>query len=393
MATPTIDGTHLTIAVLNDAWQTAGTNIGMVADTLTGSDTSRTAQKATVTRADVVMIQEGKRAKYADVVNPAAYDVHQDTSSKALAGSALVYRKAAPLKLTKAGWLFLVKALGILARYLAWGRFDVTAGGAKGRQLLLGSAHRPPKRAASWWKPFDAALALRCRRAKRSGRLVIIGMDANQVEPERLAKMCGLVWHSVKGRVIDGFLASPQIQFVEISELPKNTSDHHPLVATVVVPAPKPKRTKMQWPPAFEHVIYNGRLMDQKTKAFVQVAEKRLGYPLTILQGCYNPGGVSASAGTHDGGGVLDLAPWDVERKNRVVRSLGGFGWHRLPSQGPWGEHYHFGIRDHGRLSPAAAAQQRDYDGKPPRNGLATHLVDMTWHPSPPVDFTYPPKG
>lgn len=147
-------------------------------------------------------------------------------------------------------------------------------------------------------------------------------------------------------------------------------------------PTPKP-------PDPFEKVTYNGALMDQKTKVFVQKMEKRLGYVLTILQGCYNAGGVSASAGTHDGGGVVDLAPFDFANKVHVARALGGFYWHRLPIPGVWGEHIHGGIRNHGRLSGSAAAQQVDYDGHPPRDGLAGHRIDPTFHPDPPVGFGY----
>jgi hypothetical protein len=124
----------------------------------------------------------------------------------------------------------------------------------------------------------------------------------------------------------------------------------------------------------------------------VQCCEKDLEYALTIEQGNYNPGGVAASGGTHDGGGVIDLAPFDWENKVRVVRKRGAFGWHRLPIPGVWGEHIHFGIRNHGRLSPAAQRQQDDFDAKPPRNGLANHAVDTSGlHPDPPVSFSYLP--
>lgn len=143
---------------------------------------------------------------------------------------------------------------------------------------------------------------------------------------------------------------------------------------------------------AFEKVYFRGKLMDNKTKAFLEAMEERLGYELTVVQGCYNAGGVSASAGTHDGGGVVDLAAWDHERKVRVARELGAFAWFRPDLPGVWGEHIHLGIRNHGRLAPAAQAQQRDYDAKPPRNGLASHASDNTWHPSPPVEFKYPVK-
>lgn len=175
----------------------------------------------------------------------------------------------------------------------------------------------------------------------------------------------------------------------DISTLKAASSDHKANVFDLahvnVHPVKKPPEHA---PDPFEKCTYNGALMDQKTKAFVQACEKALGYSLTILQGCYHPG-VSQSAGTHDGGGVIDLAPFDWQNKVRTVRAKGAFGWHRTPIPGVWGEHIHFGIRNHGTLSPSAKAQQRDYDGDPPLDGLADHARDNTWHPSPPVGFDY----
>lgn len=168
-------------------------------------------------------------------------------------------------------------------------------------------------------------------------------------------------------------------------------SDHnagHFILRHVNAPHPDPKPAPKP-PPPFQKVTYNGALMDQKTKTFVQCLEKDLGYPLTILQGCYHPG-VSQSAGTHDGGGVLDLAPYDWGRKVTAARKRGGFYWHRLPIPGVWGEHIHGGIRNHGTLSDSAKAQQRDFDAHPPRNGLASHAVDTSGiHPNPPARFSY----
>lgn len=152
-------------------------------------------------------------------------------------------------------------------------------------------------------------------------------------------------------------------------------------------PEPKPKPAPKP-PPPFEHVTYNGALMDNKTKTAVQLGEKRLGFSLTILQGCYHPG-VSQSAGTHDGGQVIDFAPFDQAHKVRVFREMGWFIWHRLPIPGVWSEHIHGGIRNGGTLSPSAARQQVDYDMHPPRDGLASHSIDNTPHPSPPVGFDY----
>ncbi len=140
---------------------------------------------------------------------------------------------------------------------------------------------------------------------------------------------------------------------------------------------------------AFEHVTYRGRLMDRKTMAFLQAMEQKLGYDLTVIQGSYNGGGVPASAGTHDGGGVVDLVSWDHKRKVRVARELGAFAWFRPDLPGVWGEHVHLGIRSHGKLSDAAKSQQADFDANPARNGLANNAVDRTWRPDPLVTFKF----
>ena len=141
---------------------------------------------------------------------------------------------------------------------------------------------------------------------------------------------------------------------------------------------------------AFDKVTFRGHLMDRKTQAFLEAMEARLGYELTVLQGCYNAGGVAASAGTHDGGGVIDLAPFDFRKKVKVARSLGAFAWRRVPAEGPWEEHIHFGIRNHGNLSTGAQSQQRDFDSTPKRNGLATHLIDPNQYPAKAITFVYP---
>lgn len=151
-----------------------------------------------------------------------------------------------------------------------------------------------------------------------------------------------------------------------------------------------------QWPLPATRCIFRGHLMDYETAAFLLAMEAELGYQLTVEQGCYNPGGVSASAGTHDGGGVFDLAPWDHVRKVHVARSLGARGgWHRLPIPGVWGEHIHCVIGKHPTLSPAAHQQQLYFDQKPRKNGLAGEAVDPNQYPTkwPAPTFHYPPKA
>jgi hypothetical protein len=119
---------------------------------------------------------------------------------------------------------------------------------------------------------------------------------------------------------------------------------------------------------------HDGKTVDLLTKVALLAAEAMLGYDLTIVQGSYNAGKVAASAGTHDDGGVIDLTPFDADRKIRVLRRLGFAAWHRTPDQGPWKEHIHAVQVGNARLSAGAKAQVDDYVRG--LNGLAGHAAD-----------------
>ena len=112
--------------------------------------------------------------------------------------------------------------------------------------------------------------------------------------------------------------------------------------------------------------------------------------PAHVVQGSYNHGGVSASAGTHDGGGVVDLLAWDWQRKVRALRTVGFAAWYRPPVRGLWGAHIHAVLIDHGKLAPSAARQVIAYRNG--RDGLRSNLPDRFWRPSPIPVFQYPPK-
>jgi hypothetical protein len=148
-------------------------------------------------------------------------------------------------------------------------------------------------------------------------------------------------------------------------------------------------------PPPFEVITYNAVRMDQKTKCAVQTLEagslKDLA-PLTLYQGGYNPGGVSASAGTHDLGGVLDFSPFEHVRKVHAWRAdIGGPMWHRPAIPGLWGEHCHAVMNNEGNLAPAAARQVTAYfagldglaDGARDPNQFHPHVgfsYEVSWH-------------
>jgi hypothetical protein len=122
-------------------------------------------------------------------------------------------------------------------------------------------------------------------------------------------------------------------------------------------------------------------VVNLRTWAMLDVARDRLGYdePLTILQGSYHRSTVSA--GTHSGGGAVDLTPFDADRKVHALRAIGFAAWHRLPIPDVWGEHIHAVAIGDREMSPEARAQIRDYYAH--RNGLADHARDPTWHPHP----------
>jgi len=100
--------------------------------------------------------------------------------------------------------------------------------------------------------------------------------------------------------------------------------------------------------------------------------------PLVITQGSYNTS-VSASAGTHSGGGAVDFRARDLNDAQVAeallkLRHVGFAAWHRLPEQGPWVEHVHaiaIGCPD---LSASAADQVVAYGEG--RNGLANNRAD-----------------
>lgn len=118
----------------------------------------------------------------------------------------------------------------------------------------------------------------------------------------------------------------------------------------------------------------DGKTVDRITDAALKAAEKRLGYVLTITQGSYNAGGVAASSGTHDAGGVVDLMAWDWENKVKVLRAVGFAAWYRRTLPGVWPAHIHAVLIDHPNLAPSAARQVSAYLAK--RDGLAGNGPD-----------------
>lgn len=137
-------------------------------------------------------------------------------------------------------------------------------------------------------------------------------------------------------------------------------------------------------------ITWRGKRLNKRTVAMVQAAEKIAGMTFVITQGSYNAGGVSASAGTHDGGGALDVRARDLSGSERAravlaMRKVGFAAWLRTPSQGNWPFHIHAIAAGDDDLSRRAAVQVTEY--RRGRNGLANRGPDdgpdgyrlMTW--------------
>lgn len=137
-------------------------------------------------------------------------------------------------------------------------------------------------------------------------------------------------------------------------------------------------------------IVFRGYKVDSLTKKMILWAEKKAGFEFTITQGSYNTD-VAASAGTHDGGGVIDFSVkgLDAIKKKLMLNALkdAGFAaWHRLVVDGFDTEHIHcvaFGCKN---LAPIAERQLKSFDAG--RNGLKSNRIDYSYRPNPPVKFS-----
>lgn len=115
-------------------------------------------------------------------------------------------------------------------------------------------------------------------------------------------------------------------------------------------------------------VYRDGKVLDERTAKMFDLWQFNALTDFYILQGSYNHG-VGASAGTHDGGGAVDLSVSGFSDKftRWVVKQgrLAGFAaWYRSPLPGVWSEHIHaiaLGCKD---AAPLAKTQMIEY-----RNG------------------------
>jgi len=149
------------------------------------------------------------------------------------------------------------------------------------------------------------------------------------------------------------------------------------------------KRSIVKKHKPYDRTKHDGNVVNWRTKAMLLEAEERLGYKLTVVQGSYNPGGVAASAGTHDGGGAVDLTVYDLKRKLKVLKDVGFAAWHRPALPGVWGEHIHAVAIGDRELASLAASQVKGYlEG---RDGLGGYPFgpDPSYRPASPVVFNF----
>jgi hypothetical protein len=129
-----------------------------------------------------------------------------------------------------------------------------------------------------------------------------------------------------------------------------------------------------------------GKVTDARTANMLAEAQRIAGFDFLYAQGSYNGTEVSASAGTHAAGGVVDIRTIPMGSRARKItalkalRQVGFAAWIRPYVPGVWGEHIHAvaiqpgGKYDQGVLAAAARRQVTSYyDG---RDGLAGNRVD-----------------
>ena len=131
---------------------------------------------------------------------------------------------------------------------------------------------------------------------------------------------------------------------------------------------------------------YGGRTVNTRTRQMLAAADAKVSFSITLTQGSYTSSNPD-SAGTHDGGGVVDISVSALSTTQRwqlvkALRTVGFAAWLRTPDQG-FAYHVHAVAVSDPDLSSSAQPQVHDYYfGK---NGLASHAADNT-----PTDYRVP---
>jgi peptidoglycan hydrolase-like protein with peptidoglycan-binding domain len=124
---------------------------------------------------------------------------------------------------------------------------------------------------------------------------------------------------------------------------------------------------------------YGGKRTNTRTADMLRRADSTLSWSLTLTQGSYTSSNPD-SAGTHDGGGVVDISVSSMTTTQRwqavrALRTVGFAAWLRTPDDG-FAYHIHANAISDPDMSRAARNQVNDYYFG--RNGLANHAADNT---------------
>ena len=125
-------------------------------------------------------------------------------------------------------------------------------------------------------------------------------------------------------------------------------------------------------PEDYTRIRQDGVTINKRTKVMLDRAEAemaRMGHPgfkFSLVQGSYNAGGVAASAGTHDGGGAVDVRTRDQPRKTVddmvvALRKAGFAAWSRGRGHDSFDPHIHMIAIGDREMSSGARNQVREY--------------------------------
>jgi hypothetical protein len=124
---------------------------------------------------------------------------------------------------------------------------------------------------------------------------------------------------------------------------------------------------------------YGGKRTNTRTATMLRAADQLLSWSIVLTQGSYTSANPD-SAGTHDGGGVVDISVSALSATQRwetvkALRTVGFAAWLRTPSDG-FAYHIHAAAVSDPDMSRPARNQVHDYYFG--RNGLANHNPDNT---------------
>lgn len=130
---------------------------------------------------------------------------------------------------------------------------------------------------------------------------------------------------------------------------------------------------------SMKRTTVDGKTLNVRTARMLALWQFNSLQDFYVVQGSYNKGGVSASAGTHDGGGALDLSVYGMtprQKKFHVKQGrLAGFmAYYRAPLPGVWNEHIHAGALGDAEASSGLKTQFAEY--RAGQDALADHKPD-----------------